>query len=133
MKKSIIVIIMGWIISGNAQAVEIDASCGCEHFATQYDQFCEATPFDAPVSEPYRYRYIWSATDPNVILSPEISTSPSTVASCVSGSGCEVKLSVRVEAVDSFYYPFQNICIWQRHGIMYQWHAQPRRRIILTD
>ncbi len=95
------------LFGGSAQAVEVNASCGCEHFGTPFDQFCEATPQFAPPQGAFLYRYIWSATDPTVILSPQVSTSPTTVASCPTGSGCEVDISVRVEAVDSFYYPFQ--------------------------
>ncbi len=94
--------------AATAQAVNVNASCGCEHFASQYDQFCEATPQFAPPTGHFLYRYIWTADDPRVVINPSVSTGPTTVATCVGGSGCRVKLTVRVEAVDSFYYPIQN-------------------------
>jgi len=95
------------LINNKVQAVDVDATCFCEHFATPFDQFCEASPQSAPASAHYIYRYIWSSTDPSVIIDPVVSTGPTTVATCANGSGCEVKLSVRVEAIDSFYFPFQ--------------------------
>ncbi|WP_395374320.1 hypothetical protein [Marinicella sp. W31] len=95
------------VSKADATNVDVVASCGCEHFGTQYDQVCEASPFDAPQGAAYLYRYIWSATDSSVIISPQVSTSPITTAACFNGSGCEVKLSVTVQAVDSFYFPFQ--------------------------
>jgi len=95
------------LMANTAEAVNVEASCGCEHFATPFDQICEASPQFAPVPGDFLYRYIWSATDSNVIIDPQVSTSPVTTASCFNGSGCEVKLSVKVQAIDSFYFPFQ--------------------------
>ena len=110
MKKLILMIPVALLLvvfKVDATDLNINASCGCEHYGTQYDQVCEASPFDAPQNAYYLYRYVWSATDSSVIISPQVSTSPITTAACGNGSGCEVKLSVRVEAVDSFYFPFQ--------------------------
>jgi len=91
-----------------AQTVNLNASCTCEHYSNQFDQFCEATPQFAPPNGYFLYRYIWSADQSNVVIMPSVSTGPVTVASCPSGAACRIKLSVRVEAVDSFYYPIQN-------------------------
>jgi hypothetical protein len=107
MKKIILILVMSHLMTFESKAVDVDASCFCEHFATQYDQFCEASPQFASPYDYHIFRYIWTATDSNVIINPSVSTNPSTVASCSTGSGCEVKLSVTVQAVDSFYYPFQ--------------------------
>ena len=109
MKKTLMLLAALTAVSGT-KADEITGFCGCEHFATQFDQICLIRVTDEP-SPGALYIYDWSATDPRVIINHTNPISPIATADCVGGSGCTVKLSVRVRAVDNFYYPVRTITL----------------------
>ncbi|MEM1180532.1 MAG: hypothetical protein AAGM22_19460 [Acidobacteriota bacterium] len=71
----------------------ISVGCGCEHFASQYDQFCEADVAPSTAPSGGVYQYTWTANG-GYFPSPPGPFSPTVVALCANAAS---RLSVSVE------------------------------------
>lgn len=91
------------LVAGSAQSApgpSITAQCVCEHFGSQYDQFCEGEASllgNWSAFPSTRLRYRWTASPGSVIYSGGGPNSTTASVDCISSGRCDLFVTLRAD------------------------------------